>query len=204
MSTEWTPQILLAAGHRVSVANVRVGIDALKFLAAAIVGAAHVARAAAALLRTAARARRRAGRAAGVRRHDVMRSAPQMRGRFAPQVFGIGMMFVYYGYLVPAEPAHRPRLLCRRHLVGNRLRAVLEDRRGGVARRRGGCPRHRVAAAEPGSPAGRAGRALRRRPPPASGENRRPRYTVVAHRAGAGGARRDGRRLAWRRSVGRR
>ena len=25
----------------------------------------------------------------------------QLRGRFAPQLFGIGMMFVYYGYLVP-------------------------------------------------------------------------------------------------------
>ena len=32
---------------------------------------------------------------------NVMRSAPEYRGRFVPQVFGIGMMFVYYGYLVP-------------------------------------------------------------------------------------------------------
>ena len=32
---------------------------------------------------------------------NVMRTAPQLRGRFAPQLFGISMMFVYYGYLVP-------------------------------------------------------------------------------------------------------
>ena len=32
---------------------------------------------------------------------NVMRTAPPLRGRFAPQLFGISMMFVYYGYLVP-------------------------------------------------------------------------------------------------------
>ena len=30
---------------------------------------------------------------------SFMRIAPQLRGRFAPQLFGISMMFVYYGYL---------------------------------------------------------------------------------------------------------
>ena len=117
----------------------------------------------------------------------------QLRGRFAPQLFGISMMFVYYGYLVP---------LSRR--IG---RGFYAD---GIWSETGFVPYWRIGAVswregeeialvivsrlqEPGAPAGRAGGALRRRPPPAAGENRRPRYTVDTYRAGVGGARRDRR-----------
>jgi hypothetical protein len=101
MSTDWTPQLLLLLGVGFLVANVRVGIDALRFFR----------RRSSAVLTWRGPQPRYYGLqlALGVvlgllLAYDiiiVMRIAPQLRGRFAPQVFGIGMMFVYYGYLVP-------------------------------------------------------------------------------------------------------
>ena len=101
MATEWTPQLLLLLGIGFLVANVRVAIDALRFLR----------RRSSALLTWHGPRPRYYGLqlALGVilggllAYHiiNVMRTAPQLRGRFAPQLFGISMMFVYYGYLVP-------------------------------------------------------------------------------------------------------
>ena len=101
MATDWTPQLLLLLGIGFLVANVRVGIDALRFLR----------RRSSALLTWRGPRPRYYGLqlALGVvlggllayHTINVMRIAPQLRGRFAPQLFGISMMFVYYGYLVP-------------------------------------------------------------------------------------------------------
>ena len=101
MSTEWTPQLLFLLGIGFLVANIRVGMDALRF----------VRRRSTALLTWRGPRPRYYGLqlALGVVLgvlfvYDIlrwMRAAPAMRGRFAPQVFGVGMMFVYYGYLVP-------------------------------------------------------------------------------------------------------
>jgi hypothetical protein len=101
MAVDWTPQILLLLGIGFLVANVRVGVDALRFLR----------RRSSALLTWRGPRPRYYGMqlALGVilgllLAYDilnVMRAAPQLRGRFAPQLFGISMMFVYYGYLVP-------------------------------------------------------------------------------------------------------
>jgi hypothetical protein len=101
MAVDWTPQILLLLGIGFLVANVRVGVDALRFLR----------RRSTALLTWRGPRPRYYGMqlALGVilgllLAYDilnVMRAAPQFRGRFAPQLFGISMMFVYYGYLVP-------------------------------------------------------------------------------------------------------
>jgi hypothetical protein len=101
MATDWTPQLLFLLGIGFLVANVRVGIDALKFLR----------RRSSALLTWRGPRPRYYGLqlALGVvlggllayHTINVMRIAPQLRGRFAPQLFGISMMFVYYGYLVP-------------------------------------------------------------------------------------------------------
>ena len=101
MSTNWTPQLLLLLGIGFLVANVRAGLDALRFLR----------RRSSALLTWRGPRPRYYGMqlALGVvlgllLAYDilnVMRSEPEFRGRFAPQLFGISMMFVYYGYLVP-------------------------------------------------------------------------------------------------------
>ena len=101
MTTDWAPQLLLLLGIGFLVANVRAGIDALRFLR----------RRSSALLTWRGPRPRYYGMqlALGVilgvlLAYDIlrlMRAAPAMRGRFAPQVFGVGMMFVYYGYLVP-------------------------------------------------------------------------------------------------------
>lgn len=101
MAAQWTPQLLLALGVGFFVANLLVGIDALRFLR----------RRSSALLTWRGPRPRYYGLqlALGVvlglllSYHiiNLMRSAPQFRGRFVPQLFGIGMMFVYYGYLVP-------------------------------------------------------------------------------------------------------
>jgi hypothetical protein len=101
MATDWTPQLLLLLGIGFLVANVRVGVDALRFLR----------RRSSALLTWRGPRPRYYGLqlALGVvlggllayQTVNVMRIAPQLRGRFAPQLFGISMMFVYYGYLVP-------------------------------------------------------------------------------------------------------
>ncbi len=98
---EYTPQLLLLLGVGFFVANVRIGIDALKFLRR---------RSSAQLTWRGPRPRYYGlqlalGVILGVLlAYDVfviMRSAPQLRAAFAPQVFGISMMFAYYGYLVP-------------------------------------------------------------------------------------------------------
>ena len=101
MSTDWTPQLLLLLGIGFLVANILVGVDALKFLR----------RRSSALLTWRGPRPRYYGLqlALGVvlgvlLMFDIvrfMRAAPALRPRFAPQVFGVGMMFVYYGYLVP-------------------------------------------------------------------------------------------------------
>ena len=101
MATNWTPQLLLLLGVGFLVANVRAGIDALRFLRR---------RSSALLTWRGPRPRYYGLQLAlgvilgGLLAHHVinfMRSAPELRGRFAPQLFGISMMFVYYGYLVP-------------------------------------------------------------------------------------------------------
>src|SRR5918999_3673753 len=101
MPTEWTRQLLLLLGIGFLVANIRVGLDALRFLR----------RRSSALLTWHGPRPRYYGLqlALGVvlgvlLMFDIirfMRAAPALRPRFAPQVFGVGMMFVYYGYLVP-------------------------------------------------------------------------------------------------------
>jgi hypothetical protein len=101
MSTDWTPQLLLLLGVGFLVANVRVAIDALRFFR----------RRSSAVLTWRGPQPRYYGLqlALGVvlggllAYHiiNLMRTAPELRGRFAPQLFGISMMFVYYGYLVP-------------------------------------------------------------------------------------------------------
>ena len=101
MSTEWTPQFLLMLGVGFLVANVRVGVDGLRFLRR---------RSSALLIWRGPKPRYYGlqlalGVVLGVlliyHIVNVMRLAPEVRGRYAPQVFGIGMMFVYYGYVVP-------------------------------------------------------------------------------------------------------
>jgi hypothetical protein len=99
--TDWTPQLLLLLGIGFLVANLRAGIDALKF----------VRRRSSALLTWRGPGPRYYGLqlALGVALGflfvfdtlRLMRAAPPLRGHFAPQVFGVGMMFLYYGYLVP-------------------------------------------------------------------------------------------------------
>ena len=101
MATNWTPQLLFLLGIGFLIANVRVGIDALRFLK----------RRSSALLTWRGPRPRYYGLqlALGVilggllAYHiiNVMRTAPPLRGRSAPQLFGISMMFIYYGYLVP-------------------------------------------------------------------------------------------------------
>ena len=101
MSTTWTPQLLLLLGIGFLVANVRAGIDTLRFLR----------RRSSALLTWRGPRPRYYGLQLGLGvvlgvllAYDIlrlMRAAPAVRGRFVPQVFGISMMFVYYGYLVP-------------------------------------------------------------------------------------------------------
>ncbi len=196
MATDWTPQLLLLLGVGFLVANVRVGIDALRFLR----------RRSSALLTWRGPRPRYYGLqlALGVvlggllAYHiiNLMRTAPQLRGRFAPQLFGISMMFVYYGYLVPlsrrigrgfyadgiwSETGFVPywRIGAVSWREGEEIALVIVSRLRNLARR----------LVVPG-------RALRRGAPPASRENRRPRYTVDAYRARARGARRAGRRLA--------
>ena len=90
---EYTPQLLLLLGIGFLVANVRIGVDALKFLR----------RRSSALLTWHGPRPRYYGLqlALGVVLgillvYNVIVLKPQV-----PQVFGVGMMFLYYGYLVP-------------------------------------------------------------------------------------------------------
>src|SRR6186997_2882405 len=98
MNTEWTPQLLFLLGIGFLVANVRVAIDALKFLRR---------RSSALLTWRGPRPRYYGlqlalgvvlGLLLGFDILRLMRVPPSLRGQFAPQVFGVGMMFLYYGY----------------------------------------------------------------------------------------------------------
>ena len=101
MSTDWTRQLLLLLGAGFLVANVRVGIDGLRYLRR---------RSSALLTWRGPRPRYYGmqlalgvvlGLLLGFDILRLMRVPPPLRGRFAPQIFGVGMMFLYYGYLVP-------------------------------------------------------------------------------------------------------
>jgi hypothetical protein len=101
MTTEWTPQLLFLLGIGFLVANIRVAIDALKFLRR---------RSSALLTWRGPRPRYYGlqlalgvvlGLLLGLNILRLMRVPPSVRSQFAPQVFGVGMMFLYYGYLVP-------------------------------------------------------------------------------------------------------
>jgi hypothetical protein len=97
---DYTPQLLLLLGIGFLVANVRIGVDALRFLR----------RRSSALLTWRGPRPRYSGLqlALGVvlgllLAYDIivlMRTARQLRPA-APQLFGISMMFAYYGYLMP-------------------------------------------------------------------------------------------------------
>jgi hypothetical protein len=101
MLTHLTPQVLLLLGIGFLVANVRAGLDMLRY----------VRRRSSALLTWRGPQPRYYGLqlALGVvlgglltfHIVNVMRAAPALRGRSAPQLFGISMMFLYYGYIVP-------------------------------------------------------------------------------------------------------
>jgi hypothetical protein len=101
MSTDWTPQLLFLLGIGFLVANVRAGIDGFRYLRR---------RSSALLTWRGPRPRYYGmqlalgvvlGLLLGFDILRLMRVPPPLRGRFAPQVFGVGMMFLYYGYLVP-------------------------------------------------------------------------------------------------------
>jgi hypothetical protein len=101
MLTHLTPQVLLLLGVGFLVANVRAGVDVLRYFR----------RRPSALLTWRGPQPRYYGLqlALGVvlgalltfHIVNVMRAAPALRGRSAPQLFGISMMFLYYGYIVP-------------------------------------------------------------------------------------------------------
>ena len=101
MKSDLTSQLLLILGVGFLVANVRAGVDTLRYLR----------RRPSALLTWRGPQPRYYGLqlALGIvlggllafHVINLMRTAPPLRGRFAPQLFGISMMFVYYGYLVP-------------------------------------------------------------------------------------------------------
>jgi len=90
---EYTPQLLLLLGIGFLVANVRIGFDALRFLR----------RRSSALLSWHGPRPRYYGLQLGLGvilgvllAYDLL-----VLNRPAPQLFGVGMMFLYYGYLVP-------------------------------------------------------------------------------------------------------
>lgn len=91
--TEQTPRILLLLGVGFLIANLRIGIDALKFLR----------RRPSALLTWRGPRPRYYGLqlALGVLLGILLVYDVVVLHRPAPQIFGIGMMFLYYGYLVP-------------------------------------------------------------------------------------------------------
>ena len=101
MPTAWTAQLLLLLGVGFLIGNVRAGIDTIRFFRR---------RSSALLTWRGARPRYYGMQLAlgvilgGLLTYhifNVMRTAPHLRGRYVPQLFGISMMFVYYGYLVP-------------------------------------------------------------------------------------------------------
>ena len=89
----YTPQLLLLLGVGFLVANVRIGIDALRFLR----------RRSSALLTWHGPRPRYYGLqlALGVVLGVLLAYDLIVLRRPAPQIFGVGMMFLYYGYLMP-------------------------------------------------------------------------------------------------------
>ena len=93
MLADRTPEILLVLGVGFLVANVRVGLDALRFLRR---------RSSAVLTWRGPRPRYYGLQLAlGVVLGILLLYDLLVLRRPAPQLFGIGMMFLYYGYLVP-------------------------------------------------------------------------------------------------------
>jgi xanthosine utilization system XapX-like protein len=92
-AAQWTPQILLILGLGLLIANVRIGLDAVNFLR----------RRSSALLTWSGPRPRYYGLqlALGVLLGLLLLYDIVVLRRPAPQLFGIGMMFLYYGYLVP-------------------------------------------------------------------------------------------------------
>ena len=100
--SQWTPQLLLVLGVGFLIANLRIAIDAFRF----------IRRRSSALLIWAGPKPRYYGLQLGLGvilgfllAYDVI-ALRQRHGSWArafgsPQMFGIGMMFLYYGYLVP-------------------------------------------------------------------------------------------------------
>jgi hypothetical protein len=93
MLAELAPRILLVLGIGFLVANVRIGLDALRFLR----------RRSSALLTWRGQRPRYYGLQLGLGVvlglllfYDIV-----VLGRPAPQLFGVAMMFLYYGYLMP-------------------------------------------------------------------------------------------------------
>ena len=93
MLAEWTPRILLMLGVGFLIANLRIGIDAWRFLR----------RRSSALLTWRGPRPRYYGLqlALGVILGFLFAYDLVILHRPAPQLFGVGMMFLYYGYLVP-------------------------------------------------------------------------------------------------------
>src|SRR5262245_25870852 len=91
--TELTPQILLILGVGFLIANVRLGLEALRFLR----------RRSTALLTWRGPRPRYYGLqlALGVVLGLLLAYYLLVLRRPAPQLFGVGMMFLYYGYLMP-------------------------------------------------------------------------------------------------------
>jgi xanthosine utilization system XapX-like protein len=91
--TELTPQLLVILGVGFLVANVRLGLEALRFLR----------RRSTALLTWRGPRPRYYGLqlALGVVLGLLLAYDLLVLRRPAPQLFGVGMMFVYYGYLMP-------------------------------------------------------------------------------------------------------
>ena len=100
--SQWTPQLLLVLGVGFLIANVRIALDAVRFLRR---------RSSALLTWTGAKPRYYGMQLAigvilGVLlAYDVTalryRDGSWARAFGSPQMFGIGMMFLYYGYLMP-------------------------------------------------------------------------------------------------------
>lgn len=100
--SQWTPQLLLVLGVGYLIANVRIGLDTVRFLKR---------RSSALLTWTGPKPRYYGLQLAlgvilgGLLVYDITmlryRHGSWGRAFGSPQMFGIGMMFLYYGYLVP-------------------------------------------------------------------------------------------------------
>jgi hypothetical protein len=93
MISDLTPQLLLLLGVGFLIANIRIGVDALRFLQR---------RSSAVLTWRGPRPRYYGLQLAlGVILGVLLLYDLFVLHRPAPQIFGVSMMFVYYGYLVP-------------------------------------------------------------------------------------------------------